>query len=53
MVIMAEVWGRGTNGEVKKKGLNRGSVQRPGDQLAIGIVESIISLKLQGERFIH
>lgn len=33
----------------EEESLTRRSVQRSGDRLAIGIMESIISLKLQGE----
>lgn len=41
---------RGPSGDVRKKGLGRGSVQRCGDLLAVGILDSVIFLKLQGEQ---
>ena len=46
--VLTEVWARGTIGGVKKKGLNRGTVQRSGDLRASGMVESALSLKFQG-----
>lgn len=45
-----EVRARGPSGEVRKKGLSQGSMQRSRDLLAIGILESVIFLKLQGEQ---
>ena len=40
----------GPSGEVRKKGLGRGSVQRSGDPPAVGILESVIFPNLQGEQ---
>ena len=45
-----EVRARGPSGEVRKKGLSRGSVQSSRDLLVVGILESVIFLKLQGEQ---
>lgn len=42
---VTEVWARGTNEGVKKKDLNRGSVQRSGEPPATSTVKSVLSLK--------
>lgn len=44
---VTEFWARGTNEGVKKKDLNRGSVQRSGERPASSTGESVLSLKSQ------